>query len=129
MKIEHCALFVSDLEKAKDFFIKYFNAKANNCYKNPKTQFSSYFLSFESGSRLEIMQKPNVSSNSTQKQGEILGYSHIAFSLGSKKAVDALTIQLKNDGFNVFSMPRTTGDGYYESCIIDFDGNKIELCE
>lgn len=128
MKIEHCAIYVSNLEKAKEFFVKYFCARPNAGYTNPVTQFSSYFLTFEDGARLEIMQKPAVAPK-TNTSTETFGYNHIAFSLGSKAAVDSLTCRLKNDGFCIFSAPRTTGDGYYESCIIDFDGNKIELCE
>lgn len=128
MKIEHCAIYVSNLQRAKEFFTKYFGATSNQIYTNPKTQFSSYFLTFADGARLEIMHKPSVAPNQPTSP-EHWGYSHIAFSLGSKEAVDKLTVQLQNDGFCVLSGPRTTGDGYYESCIIDFDGNKIELCE
>ncbi len=127
MKIEHCAMYVSILERAKNFFVKYFGAEPNDGYTNPKTQFSSYFLTFQDGARLEIMQKPAVLPGQTGT--EHAGYNHIAFSAGSREAVDQLTARLKNDGFTVASEPRTTGDGYYESCIIDFDGNKIEICE
>lgn len=123
MKIEHIAIYVDDLERAKDFFVKYFNAIPNNIYHNKKTDFKSYFLTFEDGARLEIMHKPNIPDgmkNST-------GYAHIAFSLGSAENVDILTEKLKSDGYKVISEPRTTGDGYYESCIADCEGNHIEL--
>ena len=125
MKIEHIALYVNDLEQAKTFFVKYFEAAANEGYHNPRTDFRSYFLSFRDGSRLEIMTKPDLSDS-----GDLLnrfGYAHIAFSVGSKEVVDSLTEQLKKDGYPVISGPRTTGDGYYESCVLGFEGNVIEI--
>ncbi len=125
MKIEHVALYVNDLENAKDFFIKYFNAKSNQGYHNKKTDFRSYFLNFDDGARLEIMNKPNLSD--TDKYINRTGYIHIAISVGSKEAVDSLTDRLKNDGFEVASEPRITGDGYYESCIVGLEGNQIEI--
>lgn len=125
MKIEHVAMYIEDLEMAKEFFVKYFNAVANDMYHNKKTDFRSYFLSFDDGARLEIMNKPQVTDNS--EKTERTGYSHIAFSLGSAENVDRLTAELKADGYTVISEPRTTGDGYYESCIVDLEGNQIEL--
>ena len=125
MKIEHIAMYVNDLDAARDFFIKYFNAKSNNGYHNPKTDFRSYFLSFDDGARLEIMNKPQM-SDSAKEIGRT-GYIHIAFSLGRAEKVDQLTERLRSDGFEVISGPRTTGDGYYESCIIAIEGNQIEL--
>jgi len=125
MKIEHIAMYVNDLEAAKSFFIKYFNAVSNDGYHNVKTSFRSYFLSFDDGTRLEIMSKPGLTND--EKIPERIGYAHIAFSVGSTAAVDALTKRLKDDGYEVISGPRTTGDGYYESCIIGIEGNKIEI--
>ena len=125
MKIEHIALYVNDLEKARNFFIKYFNATSNNEYHNKKTEFRSYFLSFKNGARLEIMNKPEMQD--LPKQQSRTGYVHVAFSVGSKQKVDALTTELKKDGYEVVSGPRTTGDGYYESCIVALEGNLIEL--
>lgn len=125
MKIEHIAMYVNDLEKAKDFFVTYFSAAANDGYHNPRTDFRSYFLTFRDGSRLEIMTKPDLTDS-----GDFLnrfGYAHIAFSVGSREAVDSLTARLKSDGYPVISGPRTTGDGYYESCILGFEGNQIEI--
>ena len=125
MKIEHIALYVNDLEHARDFFITYLGAAADQKYHNPRTDFQSYFLSFEDGARLEIMTKPDLTDS-----GDFLnrfGYAHVAFSVGSKEAVDALTARLKADGYPVISGPRTTGDGYYESCILGFEGNLIEV--
>ncbi len=125
MKIEHIALYVKDLEGAKRFFVKYFGAKSNDGYYNPKTNFRSYFLSFEDGARLEIMNKPQMAD--LQKDISRTGYAHIAFRVGSKEKVNALTAELKADGYEVISGPRTTGDGYYESCIIAIEDNQVEI--
>ncbi len=125
MKIEHIALYAKDLEGARDFFCRYFGAASNVLYHNPKTGFQSYFLTFDSGARLELMQKPELPESS--HSGEHLGYMHLAFSTGSREAVDALTSQLQKDGYPVISGPRITGDGYYESCIAGFEGNLIEI--
>lgn len=125
MKIEHIALYVNNLEDAKNFFIKYFGARSNDGYHNSKTNFRSYFLSFDDGARLEIMNKPEMSD--MPKELARTGYAHIAFSVGSKEKVDALTTRLKADGYEVISGPRTTGDGYYESCIVAIEGNQIEI--
>ena len=125
MRIEHIALYVNDLESARRFFVKYFEATSNDGYHNPQTDFRSYFLSFDNGARLEIMNKPNMSD--LPKEINRTGYAHIAFSAGSQEKVDALTAELKADGYEVISGPRTTGDGYYESCIIALEGNQIEI--
>lgn len=125
MQIEHIAMYVNDLEKTRDFFIKYFNAKSNEGYHNKTTDFRSYFLSFDDGARLEIMNRPDMLD--TEKSLARTGYIHLAFSLGSKEAVDELTVKLKEDGYEVVSGPRTTGDGYYESCVIGIEGNQIEI--
>lgn len=125
MKIEHIALYAEDLEETKNFFIKYLGAKANNGYHNPRTNFRSYFLSFEDGARLEIMQRPEMVN--LPKEAARTGYAHIAFSVGSRERVDALTAELKADGYDVVSGPRITGDGYYESCIVVMEGNQVEI--
>ncbi|CQR25389.1 Glyoxalase/bleomycin resistance protein/dioxygenase [Streptococcus varani] len=125
MKIEHIALYVRDLEGAKAFFEEYFAARSNQLYHNPKTGFSSYFLTFQDGARLEIMNKPSVDQSDLPV--ERLGFIHLAFSLGSKEKVDLLTERMKADGYELLSGPRTTGDGYYESCLLAFEGNMIEL--
>ena len=125
MKLNHIAMYVNDLERARDFFVSYFGATSNEGYHNPKTDFRSYFLSFDDGTKLEIMTKPDLTDS-----GDFLnrfGYAHIAFSIGSKDAVDSLTQRMKEDGYPVISGPRTTGDGYYESCILGFEGNLIEI--
>ncbi len=125
MKIEHIALYVNDLENARNFFIKYFGAVSNDGYHNEKTDFRSYFLSFDDGARLEIMKKPQMTDGTRELAHT--GYIHMAFSVGSRENVDKLTQQLKADGYEVLSGPRTTGDGYYESCIIGIEGNQIEI--
>ena len=125
MRIEHIAMYVKDLEGTREFFIKYFNATSNDGYHNKTTNFRSYFLTFDDGARLEIMNKPGMVED--ERALNQTGYIHIAFSLGSKEAVNNLTKQLKTDGYSVISGPRTTGDGYYESCIIGIEGNQIEL--
>ena len=125
MRIEHIAMYVNDLERAKDFFVKYLDGRANDVYHNRRTDFRSYFITFDDGARLEIMTKPDLTDS-----GDLLnrfGYAHIAFSVGSKGMVDKLTKQLKDDGYPVISGPRITGDGYYESCILGFEGNVIEI--
>lgn len=125
MKIEHIAMYVTDLERAKTFFETYFGARSNNGYHNPTTDFRSYFLSFDDGARIEIMNKPGM--DDADKNIRRTGYIHIAISVGSKERVDELTAQMKQDGYEVISGPRTTGDGYYESCIIGVEGNQIEI--
>lgn len=127
IKIEHTAMYVNDLEGAKEFFEKYFNAKSNEKYHNTKTGFRSYFLSFDGGARLEIMSKPNVADD--EKTLTKTGYAHLVFSVGSREKVDELTYQLEADGYSVISGPRVTGDGYYESCVLGFENNQIEITE
>lgn len=125
MYIEHIAMYVNELEKARDYFINYFGAVSNKEYHNKTTGFRSYFLSFDSGARLEIMNNPHIER--IENSNARTGYVHIAFSLGNKEAVDELTEKMKNDGYEVISGPRTTGDGYYESCIVAIEVNLIEV--
>ena len=125
MRIDHVAMYVNDLEKARDFFIRYLGGTSNSGYHNEKTGFRSYFISFEDGPRLEIMNKPGMSDPT--KELNRTGYAHVAFSVGSKEKVNELTAQMKSDGYEIISGPRTTGDGYYESCVIAIESNQIEL--
>ncbi len=125
MKIEHIAIYVRDLERAKEFFVKYFDATANTGYHNRSTDFRSYFLRFADGARLELMHSPRMTDR--EKDTARTGYVHMAVSVGSREAVDSLTDRLRADGYAVLSGPRTTGDGYYESCILDAEGNQIEI--
>ena len=125
MRIEHIAMYVNNLEAARDFFVKYLGGISNNGYHNKETGFRSYFISFDDGARLEIMKKLQMVD--PEKLLNRTGYVHLAFSVGSKEKVDELTELFRQDGYEVMSGPRTTGDGYYESCIIAIEGNQIEL--
>lgn len=127
MNIEHIALWATDLEKLKTFYETYFGASANTKYVNPQKQFSSYFLRFDSGTRLEIMHNPTILDRKNDWQLQFTGYAHLAFSVGSKDKVDALTQQLAAAGYDVLDGPRTTGDGYYESVVLDPENNRVEI--
>ncbi|ASB90031.1 VOC family protein [Bacillus sonorensis] len=123
MKIEHIAIWTKHLEEMKDFYTRFFKGTANEKYINPKKQFESYFIQFQSGTRLELMRRPDL----TPGKEEMEGYAHMAFSLGSREKVDEMTRRLKEEGVPVVGEPRVTGDGYYESVIQDPDGNLVEL--
>lgn len=127
MIIEHIALYVNDLEAARAFFVTYLGGRSNDGYHNRNTDFRSYFISFSDGARLELMTRPGMTDQ--EKTLNRTGYAHIAFRVGSKEKVDSLTAELKDAGFEVISGPRTTGDGYYESCIVAIEGNQIEITE
>lgn len=127
MHIEHIALWTRQLETLKAFYVTYFSAQANQKYTNPHTQFASYFLTFATGARLEIMHAPNLSENAPDPTSRQIGYTHLAFSVGSPAEVNRLTEQLRSAGYPVVGEPRTTGDGYYESVILDPDGNRLEI--
>ena len=124
MKIEHLAIWVNDLEKVRSFYCKYFGAEAGPKYFNVKKNFESYFLHFKEGCRIELMRIPHVKER-TEK--EMLGLAHMAIAVGTKELVDSLTQKLRSDGLRVIGEPRTTGDGYYESVILDPEGNRIEI--
>ena len=125
MRIEHVAMYVNDLEKEKAFFETYFDAKAGDKYVHEEIGFSSYFLEFQDGARLELMH--NTEMDDIEKYRKRTGFIHIAFTVGGKDDVDRITDRIKNDAYEVISGPRTTGDGYYESCILDPEGNQIEI--
>ncbi len=127
MRIDHVALYVLDLEGAKNFFTKYFNGISGEMYHNPRTGLRTYFISFDDGSRLELMSRSEVSTQEFNLYRG--GYIHIAFSVGSKTSVDRLTDRLASDGYEILSGPRTTGDGYYESCVRGFENNIIEITD
>lgn len=124
MRIDHAAMYVIDLEGAKEFFVNYFGAKPNELYHNRKTGFRSYFLSFGGGARLEIMSSPDIRAAAG---GNTAGYAHIALGVGSREKVDELTHRLSSAGYRIISGPRVTGDGYYESCVSAFEGSIIEI--
>ncbi len=125
MKIEHVAVYVSDLEKTREFFETYFDGKSGERYHNKNTGFMSYFMTFTDGARLEIMTKPDRYTEDRDENR--LGFVHLAFSVGSKERVDAFTEKLRDNGYETVSGPRTTGDGYYESCILGPDRIQIEI--
>jgi lactoylglutathione lyase len=127
MKIEHVALWVDDIEKMRQFYVTYFDAVSNKKYHNPTKNYSSYFLSFgEDKTRIELMQKPDITDN-IGKRGFTKGLAHFSISVGSKTAVNELTERLRADNYTIASEPRTTGDGYYESVILDPEDNYIEI--
>lgn len=129
IKIDHIAIWTKDLETAKDFYIKYFDMVCGEKYHNPIKNFTSYFLSFKNSNvRIELMHRPDVTEQ-MGKKGLVNGFTHIAISVGSKQHVNALTERLRADNFTIESEPRTTGDGYYESVVLDTEGNHIEITE
>lgn len=127
MQISHFALWVSDLEGAKAFYERYFGAQANAKYVNERKQFQSYFLTFAGGPSLELMQRPDITPLNRAPGQEFLGYAHLAMAVGSQAAVDELTARLVADGYQRIDGPRWTGDGYYESVVVDPEGNRIEI--
>ncbi len=127
MRIDHIAIWTTRLETMKRFYEKYFNAKSNDKYINKEKRFESYFLTFDSGARLELMRRPDIPLSLDDAEKQFTGYTHMAVSAGSPKKVDELTARLDRDGFHALDGPRWTGDGYYESCVPDPDGNRIEI--
>jgi lactoylglutathione lyase len=126
MKIEHLGIWVEDLEKMRAFYMKYFHVTSGSQYVNEKKQFSSYFLSFDSGARIEIMYRPDIAQHIGTK-GNVMGYTHFAISVGDIEEVNRLTEMMRLDGVQIVGEPRTTGDGYYESVVSDSEGNLIEI--
>ena len=191
MKIEHVAIWVRDIDKVCEFYRKYFGGVVHPIYRNPTKQFTSQFVTFDDGARLEVMHRPDIcvernvgtvtslqsdthrsanekmraffrfltsavfhvkqlqteeaAGNSFTDISEVqqvgsegantiakpdtqhLGFTHLSFSVGSKEEVDHLTQQMSSDGVSVVGQPRTTGDGYYESVVLDPEGNRIEI--
>lgn len=129
MKFEHIAIWVKELELMKKFYCEYFGMTSSDRYINPKKQYSSYFLSFsDSETRFEIMHRPDI-EEFIGKKGMSNGLAHVSISVGSKEKVSELTERLRQDGFEVASEPRTTGDGYFESVVLDPEGNYVEITE
>ncbi|WP_044208880.1 VOC family protein [Flammeovirga sp. OC4] len=126
MRLEHIAIWTKDLERLKTFYVKYFGMKANEKYINLKKGFSSYFLSIDGEStRFEIMQTDQLELSTEVK--ERIGLTHFAFDVGSQEKVDQMTAAFRKEGIVIVGEPRLTGDGYYESVLLDPDGNRIEL--
>lgn len=126
MKIEHLAIWVKDLEKMHAFYSHYFNMKSGEIYVNEKKSFSSYFLSFETGARLELMHRADIMESEIGKE-PIIGINHLAISVGTIEKVDLLTEKMRAEGIQILGEPRLTGDGYYESVIGDPEGNRVEI--
>lgn len=124
MQLTHIAIWTNELERSRDFYVKYFKGKSNEKYVNPKKGFASYFVTFEGGASLEIMLRADITRESTDV---FIGLAHFAFSVGSKEKVDAMIEQFRTDGFRITGEPRTTGDGYYEGAVMDLDGNIVEV--
>jgi lactoylglutathione lyase len=127
MKIDHLAIWAKDLESLKYFYQRYFDAEPGSKYHNAKKNFHSYFLRFGEGCRLELMQMPGIPLSLNDAHKQFSGLIHFAVSVGSKEKVDSLTEQLRKDGYAIVGEPRTTGDGYYESVVLDPEGNRIEI--
>ncbi|MBO4991750.1 MAG: VOC family protein [Firmicutes bacterium] len=131
MRIEHAAMYVIDLETMRDFFCRYFGAVSGELYYNEKKGFRSYFLTFDGGARLELMHQEGCGSPRRKEDAEGascgLGLHHLAMGVGSREAVDELSRRLEEDGYRVVGQPRTTGDGYYESVVLDPEHNRIEI--
>jgi len=127
MFIEHIAIWCNNLEEMKAFYCKWFNATANNIYHNHAKKYASYFLSFEQGARLELMQMEGIPENANNIIKQYKGLIHFALCVKTKEAVDELTENLRNAGHTVVGEPRTTGDGYYESVVLDPEENRIEI--
>jgi catechol 2,3-dioxygenase-like lactoylglutathione lyase family enzyme len=125
MEIAHIGIWTSDLEAMKDFYTHYFRGISNEKYTNSIKKFESYFITFECGVKLELMRTESILKD--RKKEEQVGIAHIAFSFGSKDEVLLLTEKLRLDGIRIIGEPRTTGDGYFESIVLDVEGNRIEL--
>lgn len=128
MRIEHIAIWTTDLDRCKEFYVSYFGATAGPNYVNSTKGFASCFLHFVDGARLEAMTTTTLSLVESPPGAQRLGLAHLAISVGSERLVDELTTRLRVDGFAIVDGPRRTGDGYYESVVIDPDGNRIEIC-
>lgn len=127
MRIDHIALWTTDIERCKAFYSTYFGASAGTHYVNAAKGFESCFLSFESGARMEVMRTTTLSPVTAEPGAQRMGLTHIAIGLGSDRRVDELAERLRSDGFPILDGPRRTGDGYYEAVTLDPDGNRIEI--
>lgn len=126
INITHIGVYATDIKKSRDYYVTFFDGKSNELYKNSKG-FSSYFITFDSGARLEIMHHVELEKREIIEKAN--GWSHVAFSVGSKEKVLEITDRIVNAGYKLLSPPRNTGDGYFESCVEDPDGNRVEITE
>jgi lactoylglutathione lyase len=130
MKLDHVAIWAADIERMRTFYETYFDARSNSKYANERKRFTSYFLTFPGGGRLELMHRPDIQRiPDLPSTREFIGYAHLGVEVGSRAAVDALTRRLQGDGFPLLDGPRQTGDGYYESMVADPEGNRIVIAE
>lgn len=127
IQIEHVAMWTEDLEGLAGFYARYFDAGVGPAYHNPSKGFASRFLAFPGGARLELMTMAGLDPVRAAPGAQRMGLTHLAFSVGSEAEVDALTNRLRQDGIPVLDEPRRTGDGYYESVVLDPDGNRVEI--
>ncbi|RCX09075.1 lactoylglutathione lyase [Anaerobacterium chartisolvens] len=127
MKINHVALWTDKLERMKDFYIRFFGGTCGNKYENLQKQFQSYFIAFDSGAKIELMSTPTVQGKCGTGGKPLCGYAHLALSVGSRERVNEVTELIRLSGYTVTGEPRMTGDGCYESCVVDPDGNLIEI--
>ncbi len=127
MKIDHIAVWTYNLEGLRNFYMHYFDASSGEIYYNHSKEFRSYFLSFDGDCTLEIMEMPNIPKSKNDAVKQFSGIVHFAIKAGSRNEVDQLTQVLRKDGFKVVGEPRTTGDGNYESVVLDPDGNRVEI--
>ena len=128
MHIEHIAIWTHDLERLRAFYETYFNASTGEKYTNPAKGYESYFLSFESGARIEIMRRGDIPPSLNNVETQFTGYIHLAIAVGKESDVDTLAKRFTADGYRIVDGPRRTGDDYYEAVVLDPDGNRVEFC-
>ncbi|MEA4907407.1 MAG: glyoxalase [Chloroflexi bacterium] len=127
MQMQHVSIFAKDLEKMKDFFMTYFPGRLQPKYSSPRRPFESYTILYDAGPNLDLMWEPDLPETLDPPGGISSGYSHLAFSVGSREAVDALGARLRQDGYEIVDGPRTTGQGEYVCNVLDPEGNKVEF--
>jgi lactoylglutathione lyase len=123
-RIEHVALWVRDIDSVAGFYARFFGARISALYRNPGKEFTSRFLEFAAGARLEIMTRTDVDARAAHEQ---LGLAHVALAVGDEDAVDALAARFAAAGVAILDGPRRTGDGYYECVVRDPEGNRVEI--
>lgn len=126
-RIEHVAMWVTDLDAMCAFYAEAFDAAVGPLYENARHGFASRFVTLASGARLEFMTSGELHPVRHEPGAQRMGLTHVALALGSVAAVDELTARLGERGVPVLDGPRWTGDGYYESVVLDPEGNRLEL--